>query len=157
MVDLIKTTPVTPASSSTPSLAHSTSPSSSSTSLSSLLSTPFLEAHAIQRRTKLTTEQFAEYCSVQTCHRSGKRGHIQRQCILPSPGGAGHHGSSSSTWSPPAGPFGTGSLMGSHPRGGDGSRSSDLPHGEYRGSPSGGDGHLPNPAGTRQLQNHCVT
>ena len=151
VVDLIKTTPV----SSTPPVQHLlTSPSTSSTSLSSLLSTPLLEANALQRRTQLTPEQFAKYCSMQTCHRCGQRGHIQRQCISLSPGAssyAGTHGAASSAGNPPVGPFGIGTLR-SHPsHAGDGARCSSPPLGEYRGSPGGGDGHPPYPAGTRQF------
>ena len=150
VVDLIKTTPVSPTPPAQPSL---TSPSSSSTSLSSLLSNPLLETHALLRRPKLTPEHFAEYCSMQTCHRCGQRGHIQHQCTLPSPGSssyAGTQGVSSSAGNPPVVPFGIGTLP-SHPsRGGDGARSSGSPHGEC--SP----GHPPSSAG-RQFQNHCVT
>ena len=87
VVDLIKTLELSltvSAASPSPSL-----PSASSfiSPHLSLLGPPLLEAHALQRRpdtrTKLTPAQFAEYCSMQTCHRCGQRGHMQRQCSSP--------------------------------------------------------------------------
>ena len=155
IVDLIQTLDLSLAASAA-SPSPSLPPTSSSLSPHlSLLGLPLLEAHALQRRPdtlpKLTPAQFAEYCSMQTCHRCGQRGHIQRQCPHPSPSstGAGSMSSSSGLSQFHAGPLRP-SLLG----GGDGS--GGHPPGGVHPHPGGTHPGPPHPAGST-IQNNCIT